>query len=200
MQLLQVSVLDCILDGDAALGVPTQHRREQVQRRRCHRRKGLRKGLSRHLGERLDELPTLLVRDLHELDRIRGAQETYDKVELVLRVVAREERSPHLHLGEDAADRPDVDGPGVVRPRAEDLRCPVPSGADVLGHGAHPVLVREADTRQAEVAYLEVTIAVHEEVPGLQVSVDDQGRVHILHAAKELIEEKLAVVVREDLR
>lgn len=58
----------------------------------------------------LDELSTLLVGDLHELLGVGRAQEVDDHVQLVLSAAPGEERLSRLHLGQDAADRPNVDG------------------------------------------------------------------------------------------
>merc|ERR1712224_822059 len=101
----------------------------------------------------------------------------------MLCVMPREQRPSAHHLRGDATDRPYVNGCGVVDPRAEHLWCPIPACAYILAHGAvAEVLVREAHTRQPEVADLQIAIRIHEEVPGLEVSVYDLSRMHVLHS------------------
>ena len=85
----------------------------------------------------------------------------------------------------------------VVLGEHDELRGAVPARDDVLRH----VLVLElvAHAREAEVADGQVALAVHEDVVGLEVAVEDVGGVEVLEAAKELVHECLDVHVGEGL-
>lgn len=52
---------------------------------------------------------------------------------------------------------------------------------------------------QAEVAYLELTVGVNEEISGLQITVDDTRGVNVLHAPQDLVGKVLDVLVGERL-
>mmetsp|Transcript_73848 Transcript_73848/g.225858 ORF Transcript_73848/g.225858 Transcript_73848/m.225858 type:complete len:298 (-) Transcript_73848:290-1183(-) len=199
VELLHVGVHQRLVDADAALWVPAHGHGEDLLGERGHVLEDLPERLAGRPRQGLDELPALAVWYLHELLPVGGPEEADDQVQLLLRVVPRVQGLAHVHLGEDAADRPDVDGARVVGPGAQHLGRPVPPRADVLRHRAHPALVGEAHARQAEVADLQVAIAVDEQIARLQVPVDDLRRVHVLHAPQDLVQEELAVVVRERL-
>ena len=59
------------------------------------------------------------------------AQHIEDEGQLVVIVLAWEEGLAAQHLGEDAANRPDIDRLGVHPEREHDLRGTVPSCCDV---------------------------------------------------------------------
>mmetsp|Transcript_96378 Transcript_96378/g.201361 ORF Transcript_96378/g.201361 Transcript_96378/m.201361 type:complete len:223 (-) Transcript_96378:524-1192(-) len=128
------------------------------------------------------------------------SQEIDDQLQLVLRVVARKEGRSLQHLRENAPDRPNVNGRRVVHPRAQYLRCSIPAGAHILGHGTSLKVLVKIHSGQAEVADFEITVRIHQQVPRFQIAMDNLCRMNVLHPAKNLIEEKLAVVVRQCLR
>jgi hypothetical protein len=115
----------------------------------------------------------------------RGSQQLGDDGELVDVVLAGEERLALEHLSEDAAGAPDIDLDVVLLPGEHDLGGAVVAGGDVAGH------LGVLDAGEAEVADLQVTVLVDEDVAGLQVAVHDAGRVHVLQAAQDLVEEVL---------
>mmetsp|Transcript_21232 Transcript_21232/g.35395 ORF Transcript_21232/g.35395 Transcript_21232/m.35395 type:complete len:210 (-) Transcript_21232:175-804(-) len=117
----------------------------------------------------------------------------------MLRVVPWEERLALQHLRKDTPNGPNVNGRGVIHPGAQYLWCAVPTGTNVLGHRTRLKLLREAHARQAEVTNLQVTVAVHQQIPGFQITVDHLCRVDVLHATQDLVEKKLTVVVRQTL-
>ena len=53
---------------------------------------------------------------------------------------------------------------------------------------------------QPEVAYFEIARGVQQQVAGLQVPVEDIGRVNVLEAPKNLIKEVADVVIAQPLR
>ena len=66
--------------------------------------------------------------------RAERLEDLEDRVDLG---IAREERGARGHLGEDAANAPEVHGHAVQRDPQEDLRRPVPERDDlrsILGH------------------------------------------------------------------
>mmetsp|Transcript_55515 Transcript_55515/g.125306 ORF Transcript_55515/g.125306 Transcript_55515/m.125306 type:complete len:200 (+) Transcript_55515:303-902(+) len=199
MEILEEGLLERLCHRQAGRGIPAHHLRDQGVHLSRDVREGLVERRPRTPRDRLDELPALLVGDLHQLLVPGRTQEADDEIQLVLGVVAREQRLPRVHLNEDARDRPDVDRAGVISPRAQHLRCTVPPGADVLRHGTYPVFLSESDSSQTEVADLQVAIAVHKQAPWLQIAMDDLRGVHVLHTSQYLVHEELAVLRSERL-
>lgn len=94
-------------------------------------------------------------------------------------VLAGEERLALEHLGKDAAGTPNVHLDVVFLPCEHDFGGAVVSRGDVAGH------LGVLDSGQAKVANLEIAVFVDENVAGLEITVDDAGRVHIFEAALE---------------
>lgn len=103
----------------------------------------------------------------------RSAQEFCNDRELVDVVLSGEKRLALEHFCKDAACTPDVDLNIVFLPCKHDFRCAVVPGGDVSGH------LRVLYTGQAEVADLQITVLVDEDVAGLQVTVHDTGGVDV---------------------
>mmetsp|Transcript_42173 Transcript_42173/g.120639 ORF Transcript_42173/g.120639 Transcript_42173/m.120639 type:complete len:358 (+) Transcript_42173:329-1402(+) len=101
--------------------------------------------------------------------------------------VAREKRFAHRHLGDDAADGPNVNLRSVLLDSEHDLRASVPQGDDIV-RVACP-RGRGEQAGQAEVAYLQSGRA-HQDVLGLEVAVQNQPCV----AGVEPVEQVKAVV------
>jgi hypothetical protein len=112
------------------------------------------------------------------LDNIvrRRAQQFRDDGKLVDVVLSWEQRLAFEHLSKDAACTPDVDLNIVFLPCKHNLRGAVVAGGNVAGH------LRILYTGQAEIADLQITVLVDENVAGLQVSVDDTSRVNIFQS------------------
>ena len=113
---------------------------------------------------------------------------TPDKEEdrsIKLTVLAGEQRLALQHLSEDTSSAPDVDGDIVLLPGQHDFRRAVVARRNITGH------LRVLDTCKTEVADLEVTVLVDEDVRGLQVTVDDAGRVDVLQSTEDLVQEVL---------
>ena len=144
-------------DRDALARVEREHRLEQRERHRVGVGVDLLDG-DRRLAWQGADVPLRLLR-LDALNVVvRGsADHVGDQIELVDVVLAREEGLAAQQLGEDAADRPDVDGLGVLLPREHDLRRAVPSRRHVLGHEARVVLLWVRNARQPKVAHLPKT-------------------------------------------
>ena len=81
-----------------------------------------------------------------------------------------------------------------------DLGGAVPSRSDVLGHVARILLRVHGETPgKTKIADLELAVGVDEQVAGLEVTVEDVGRVDVLEAAQDLVDEGLEVCVGEGL-
>ena len=61
------------------------------------------------------------------------------------------------------------------------------------------VMLRVRHPRQPEVANFEIACCVHQQVAGLQVPMEDVGRVDVFEAPENLIEEVANVVITESL-
>lgn len=88
-------------------------------------------------------------------------------------VLSGEERLAVKHLGKDTACTPNVDLDIVFLPCEHDLGGAVVSCGDVACH------LGILNAGKTEITNLEVTVFVDENIAGLQVAVDDAGRVHI---------------------
>ena len=102
-----------------------------------------------------------------------SSQKFCDDRELVDMIFAREQRLSLEHFCEDAACTPNVDLNIVLLPCEHDLRRAVVAGGNVSGH------LRVLYAGQAKIADLQVTVLVHEDVAGLQVTMNDTSGMHI---------------------
>ena len=103
----------------------------------------------------------------------RCTQELRDDGELVDVILAGEEGLALEHLGKDTAGAPNVDLNIVLLPGKHDLRRTVVSRRHISCH------LRILDSRQAEIADLQIAVLINQDVARLQVSVDDAGRVDV---------------------
>lgn len=118
----------------------------------------------------------------NRVDDIIGwcAEELGDDGELVDVILSGKEWLALQHFGKDAAGTPNVDLDVVLLPCEHNLGRAVVARRDVASH------LRILDTGQAEVANLQITVLIDENVGWLQVSVDDTGRVDVFKAALEV--------------
>ena len=122
------------------------------------------------------------------------AQKLRDDGELVHVVLAGEERLALEHLGEDAARAPYVDLDVVLLPGEHNLGSPVVTSRHVTSH------LGVLDARQPKVTDLQVAVLVHQDVAGLQITVDDSCRVHVFQAPHDLVKEVLDELLLEGAR
>ena len=116
----------------------------------------------------------------------RRPQHAENLENLINLAIAREQRFPRRHLGENAADGPHVDAGAVLAATEQDFGAPVPERDDFVGVGA------EGDAEgagEAEVGEFEVAFFVDEEVLGFQVAVQDAVGVAVASAEEELVGE-----------
>lgn len=103
------------------------------------------------------------------------------------------------HLGKDASHAPNVYGLCVFLEREHDFWCSIPSGRHVFGHEPRVVICRSRRSSKAKIAHFEIAIRVQQEIRRFQVPMQNVGGVHGLEGAQSLIDEILAMVVREVL-
>jgi len=117
--------------------------------------------------------PHVLAADgLNDIIR-RRSEEFGDDGELIDVVLAGEEWLALQHLREDAACTPNVNLNVVLLPGEHDLGRAVVSGRDISGH------LWVLDSREAEVANLEIAVLVDEDVARLEIAVNNASRVHV---------------------
>ena len=102
-----------------------------------------------------------------------------DDRELVDMVLAGEQRLALQHLCEDASCAPDINFNIILLPCEHNLRRSVVSCGHISGH------LGILDTREAEIADLQVAIFIDEDVAWLEISVDDTCRVDVLQTTLE---------------
>lgn len=124
----------------------------------------------------------------------RRPQKLRDDGELIDMILPREQRLPLQHLRKDASRTPDVDLDIVLLPRQHDLGRTVVARRDVARH------LRVLDTRQPEVADLQVAVLVDQDVARLEVAVHDAGRMDVFQSTKDLVEEVLYELFFEGAR
>jgi hypothetical protein len=109
---------------------------------------------------------------------IRGrSEELSDDGELVDVVLAWKQRLAFEHLGKDAASAPNIHFHIVLLPGKHDLRGSIISRRNVTRH------LWVLDPSKAEIANLQITIFVDQDVAGLEISVNDTGRVDIFETS-----------------
>ena len=81
-----------------------------------------------------------------------------------------------------------------------DLRSAVPSRSNVFSHVPRILFwIDGKSSRETEITDLQLTVRVHEQVSGLQVSVENVGGVDVFQTAEDLVDEGLEVCVGEGL-
>lgn len=115
-------MLEGLLHADARGGVEGEHLVEEVEGVRVGGGEEGGEGLLGHVRQVADVLLGAGGADARERLLVGGAEDVQDLVELVDVVAALEEGAAAEELGEDAADRPDVDWSGVSGLRREGRR------------------------------------------------------------------------------
>jgi hypothetical protein len=82
-------------------------------------------------------------------------------------VLSGEKRLAFQHLGEDTSSAPDINLNIILLPCEHNLWRSVVSRGDISGH------LGVLNTRQAEVADLEITILIYKNVARLQITMND---------------------------
>lgn len=108
-----------------------------------------------------------------------GSEQLGDDGKLVDVVLAGEQRLALEHLGKDTSNTPDINFNIVLLPGEHDFRSSVVSRRDITGH------LRVLNAGQTEVANFQIAVLVNQDVAGLQVTVDNAGRVDVFQSALE---------------
>lgn len=182
----EIRVIACLLGRNAAGRVVLEAALEQGQailvqvRAKCLRIVAVPLGESRlEVRVRSHTRPNLLGGRSQEAERLEN---------LVNFRVAREKRLAGTHLGKDGSYGPHVDTSRVLATTKQDLGGAVPQGDDLVGVGA------QGDTEGAgktEIRQLEVTLAVDQQVLGLEVAVQNTVAVAVSDAGAKLPHELL---------
>jgi len=121
-----------------------------------------------------------LAGELHFIDRW-SSKEISDELKLLNWALGLEEYPAAEQLAKDAAHTPHVDSGGVMFGAHQDLGRPVVLRHHLLSHVFATVLF--LDPGEAEVTNLEHAVRIDEEIPRLDVAMNDFGRVQVLDAA-----------------
>ena len=148
--------------GDALSGFPSQHASEKISTKRVKALDHLSEVLGAPLGEgrleigeRGDTGPGLFVGGTEDLENLE---------DLINFRVTSEKGHAADHFGEDATNRPDIDGCRVALAAEEDLRRTVPEGDDFVSVCAYWSAEGAGKT---EIGKFQNTITINEEVLGL---------------------------------
>lgn len=139
-------------------------------------------------------------------------------VKLVDIVTALEEGPATQQLGQNATHGPNIDwelisysagvwgvsgthtGFRVALEAQHDFRRTVPSCGDIFRHVSCILLRVDGETTgQTEIANLQLAIRVDEKVSGLQITVQNVGRMDVFETAEDLVNEGLEMGVGEGL-
>lgn len=89
---------------------------------------------------------------------------------------------------------------GVALEAQHNLGRAVPSSGDVFRHVSGILLwVDREAARETKVANLELAVGIDEQVAGLQVTMQHIGRVNVLEATEDLVDEGLKVRIGQGL-
>mmetsp|Transcript_27500 Transcript_27500/g.81494 ORF Transcript_27500/g.81494 Transcript_27500/m.81494 type:complete len:332 (-) Transcript_27500:837-1832(-) len=173
--------------------VERQQAPQKLQRTVVCAREACREVCARLGGHRGQERGRLWVCDAGERRSRRRAHQVGDEAQLRHGVGAREERRLLQHLAEHAPQAPHVNGRGVgAVEAAAELGGAVPARRHVVRPSARSLTGR-CEPRQTQVAQLELAVGVDEHVFGLDVPVQHAVRVHVRHAAQQLVHDDLVV-------
>lgn len=216
---VQVGVLEGFLDGDTRGRVEGQHAVQQVEGVRVGLREECLEGDLGHEGQVAHIFLCAGGSDACQGLLVGSTQEVENLVQLVDVVAALEEGAAAEKLGENAANGPDVNcrcgvsgvsvvanfvalltSFGVALEAQHDLGRTVPTCCDILGHISGVFLrVNGETTGQAEVTDLQLTVGIDKQVTGLQVTVQNVGRVDVLETAEDLVDKGLEVGIGQRL-
>mmetsp|Transcript_53348 Transcript_53348/g.108529 ORF Transcript_53348/g.108529 Transcript_53348/m.108529 type:complete len:356 (+) Transcript_53348:57-1124(+) len=200
VELAHIRVPQCLLRGNALVGVELQAHPQEVQCLGTGGREHLGQGLGSRRWQRLKHSGREGGAHRRGVLGRRATGDLQDAVELVHGGHAREDGLPHQHLAQDAAQGPHVDTLVVARGAQQDLRCTVPTRGDVVRqHGAASGGRLGQRTAQAEVTQLHVAVGVEEQVGGLDVPVEQLCSVHVVQRLQQLVAHILLVDVLQDV-
>ena len=119
---------------------------------------------------------------------------------MLLLSLRRQERLPPNQLSQNATNTPYINGCSVLAPGEDDFWCTVPSCGNIVsqaGRWRHQGI--DISTCQAEVTDFQIAIRVNQQISWFQITMQYSTRVHIFQPAKDLVKEKLNVLVAQNL-
>ena len=119
---------------------------------------------------------------------------------LFLFILGGQERLAADELGQDAADTPNIDGSRVLSPGKNDFGRTIPPRGNIVSQSC--ILSHESFDIcpcQSKVTNLQITVAVYQQIPWLQVAMNDATRVDVLETAQNLIQEELYMLIAQHL-
>mmetsp|Transcript_104761 Transcript_104761/g.240218 ORF Transcript_104761/g.240218 Transcript_104761/m.240218 type:complete len:218 (+) Transcript_104761:375-1028(+) len=201
--MLKIRRFDGVCDTNPTHRIKRQHHFHERQRcAACAGAQSLQWGhIHTILKELLQEGSALLVLDLLDLPSRGSSYCAHNNLNLMLRAAALEQSFSSKHLCEDASGRPRINFRAIGTIATKHLGRSVPSRAHILGKWRGPAckfgVVLKHNSGQTKVADLQVALTVHQQVPGLQIPMYDSSRVHVFQSAKNLIDEKLVMVISQ---
>ncbi len=186
-ELLHEFVVEGRIEGHALTGVELQQSHNQVDSIAMHFSKPV--PLPFHILQSRKHSPH--IRALEGLNVCRGGvlNEAEYFLKLVDLGVACEDWLAGEHLGDDAADAPEVSLIGVGAGAEQHLRGAVPAGGHLVSEHAALNEARAQGAHQPEIADLELALGVDQQVGRLEVPVQQPGRVQVLHGLEQLVDQ-----------
>lgn len=115
----------------------------------------------------------------------RGSEKLCDDGELIDVILAREQRLSLQHFREDTTSTPNINLNVVLLPSKHDFRRPVVPGRDVSSH------LRVLNTRQSEIANLEIAVLIDKNVTRLEITVNNTGGVNVFETTLRDVRRRL---------
>lgn len=182
------------------------------------------------LGPLLEDMQAGRLASVLHRRRLGRAQQVGDQVQLLNGCGRLEEYASVEQLGKDAPHRPHVDRLGIVARAHQQLRGPIVLGDHLLGHVAIAIrLLHPGETEITNLllggreraniclhcwtkrvttittlgtwsSYLKMAVAVHQQIPRLDITMQNFRRMYVLEATKDLVQEHLDMVRGQGLR
>jgi hypothetical protein len=194
-------MLKCLVNCDSRLWIKSQHLLNEVDRI--------------WIGVALEEfvkvlalvwlqLPheNLVIWVLNLLDKFLPwrSHQLSDHHHLFLFILGGQERLAADELCQDATNTPNIDGSRVLSPGENDFGRTIPPCGNIVSQGS--ILSHQGANvcpRQSKVTNLQITVAVDEQISGLQVTKNDAARVDVLETAKNLVQKELYMLIAQHL-
>ncbi len=192
-----------LVGGDALIWVKLKQTSYQVETLLGRIRHQVFQALLRTRRGTLDHTRSVMRLYAVDVDLTRLWYVLQNAFELIERRGSRKNGRAEEHLAQDASHTPHVHSLGVLGRGEEDLGRAIPTRGNVLGErwiGAVLALVClvHQRSRQAEVAQLDVTLLVEQDVRGFLIAMNYISRVQVLSRFEQLMHYVLLVYVFEN--
>ena len=146
------------------------------------------------------ECTIVIILDLVDKCCIRLPNQIGNHHHLFLLGLSGKERFSSNELSQNTTNTPYIDGSSVLAPGKNDFRCAVPSRGNIVCQACrrcHQSV--DIGTCQAKVTDFQIAVGVNQQISRLQITMQDSTGVNVFQTAKDLIEEKLYVLVAQNL-